>query len=254
MQSRQLIQGRWVGAEEIDWLLGWILGHPQWSRKRIARELCAAWEWRDERQRFKDFAASSFLMKLERQGKITLPALRLANRRPPRVVREPSGWHAPAPSRNSFRQLGGVSVELVQAGTPAARQWAFYLDRYHYLGLRVVGENVGYLARDAQGRDLACLLFGAPAWRCAPVTVRWAGPRRSGSRASTQWPTTPAFWCCRECRHNALPVYLGRHERGSSRLVDNSSGKTSSPDFLRPATTRVTCGKRRLSGAMNQGA
>jgi hypothetical protein len=32
----------------------------------------------------------------------------------------------------------------------------------------VVGENLGYLARDAQGRDLACLLFGAPAWRCAP--------------------------------------------------------------------------------------
>jgi hypothetical protein len=49
----------------------------------------------------------------------------------------------------------------------AARRWAFYLTRYHYLGLRVVGENVGYLARDEGGRDLACLLFGAAAWRCA---------------------------------------------------------------------------------------
>jgi hypothetical protein len=42
------------------------------------------------------------------------------------------------------------------------------LARYHYLGLHVVGENLGYLARDTQGRDLACLLFGAAAWRCAP--------------------------------------------------------------------------------------
>jgi hypothetical protein len=58
-------------------------------------------------------------------------------------------------------------VEPVSAGTEAARRWAFYLHRYHYLGLRVVGENLGYLARDPAGRDLACLLFGAAAWRCA---------------------------------------------------------------------------------------
>ena len=155
-------------VEEIEWLRGWILAHPQWSRKRLARELCVAWQWRDERQRLKDFAARSFLLKLEGQGQITLPALRFAKRRAPRVVRAPAGWHAPEPWRSSFQQLGLVRIDVVQAGTPAARQWAFYLDRYHYLGLRVVGENVGYVARDAQGRDLACLLFGAPAWRCAP--------------------------------------------------------------------------------------
>jgi hypothetical protein len=61
-----------------------------------------------------------------------------------------------------------VQVQPVAPGTAAARRWAFYLHRYHYLGLRVVGENAGYLAQDAHGRDLACLLFGAPAWRCAP--------------------------------------------------------------------------------------
>jgi hypothetical protein len=72
-----------VGTEEIDWLRSWILQHPQWSRKRIARELCAIWDWRDERQRIKDFAARSFLLKLEQQGKITLPALQLAKRRGP---------------------------------------------------------------------------------------------------------------------------------------------------------------------------
>jgi hypothetical protein len=30
-----------------------------------------------------------------------------------------------------------------------------------------VGENLSYLAVDRQGRDVACLLFGAAAWRCA---------------------------------------------------------------------------------------
>jgi hypothetical protein len=54
----------------------------------------------------------------------------------------------------------------VVAGRATAQRWAFYLDRYHYLGFRVVGENMGYLVSDIRGRELGCLLFGAPAWRC----------------------------------------------------------------------------------------
>jgi hypothetical protein len=55
---------------------------------------------------------------------------------------------------------------VVQARGPEWKRWAFYLDRFHYLGLRVVGENIGYLVRDAWDRDVACLLFGAAAWKC----------------------------------------------------------------------------------------
>jgi hypothetical protein len=181
MESAQHIQGRWVGTEEIAWLRSWVEEHPNWSRKRLARELCERWRWRDERQRLKDFAARSFLLKLEAQGAIRLPPLRLYNRRAPRSACPPAGWQAPAPWRASLAQLGRVAVERIVPGTPAARQWAFYLAQYHYLGLRVVGENVGYLARDGQGRDLACLLFGAPAWRCAPRdrVLGWSASERS---------------------------------------------------------------------------
>lgn len=136
------------------WLRGWIEARPEWSRKRLARELCAVWEWRDERQRLKDFAARSFLLKLEAQGQVTLPALRLYNRRAPRAVPAPEGWQAPPRWSATFQELGRVTVEPVQPGTAAARQWAFYLAEYHYLGLHVVGENVGYLARDEQGRAI----------------------------------------------------------------------------------------------------
>jgi hypothetical protein len=181
VESAQCVQGRRVVKEEIEWLRSWIDAHPDWSRKRLARELCTVWQWRDERQRLKDFAARSFLLKLEAQGRIALPALRLNNRRKARAVRSPTDWQAPVPWSASFQQLGPVTVELVQPGTSAARQWAFYLARYHYLGLRVVGENVGYVARDAQGRDLACLLFGAPAWRCAARdrVLGWTEAERS---------------------------------------------------------------------------
>ena len=51
----------------------------------------------------------------------------------------------------------------------------FLLQRHHYLGLRnSVGENLKYLARDRTGRPLACLLFGAAAWK-ARARDEWIG-------------------------------------------------------------------------------
>jgi hypothetical protein len=154
--------------EEIRWLGGWIQAHPQWSRKRVAQQLCEHWQWRDGRGRLKDFAARSLLLKLEAQGQITLPPLQIHQRRAPRPAPALPDWQEPAPWSARLDELAPVSLAPVQPATPAARRWAFYLHRYHYLGLRVVGANLGYLAQDVHGRDVGCLLFGAPAWRCAP--------------------------------------------------------------------------------------
>ena len=39
--------------------------------------------------------------------------------------------------------------------------------RFHYLGFGgAVGENLQYVVRDGQSRPLACLVFGAAAWKC----------------------------------------------------------------------------------------
>ena len=89
-----------------------------------------------------------------------------------------------------------MRLKKVEAGSQAAKRWAFYLERYHYLGFRVVGENLGYLATDGQGRDVGCLLFGAAARRRggAPHVIGgWAGVHRIGSSISGEWPTTPGF-------------------------------------------------------------
>jgi hypothetical protein len=77
-------------------------------------------------------------------------------------------------------QIQPVKLEPISAGSAAVVRWAFYLDQYHYLKLRVVGENLGYLAVDAHGRDVAAVLFGAPAWRCAPrdAFLEWGDTQR----------------------------------------------------------------------------
>jgi len=169
-----------VDAQQVEWLRDWIAEHPDWSRKRLARELCLGWDWRNERGRLKDFAARSYLLKLEARGLIALPALQVHQRRPPRQVKPLSAWTEPAVLETPLNQLRPVTLERVLTGTAAAQRWAFYLDRYHYLGWRVVGENAGYLACDHQGRELACLLFGAPAWRCRvrDQYLKWSSAER----------------------------------------------------------------------------
>jgi hypothetical protein len=62
-------------------------------------------------------------------------------------------------------ELGPLQWIVPLAGTPEAKRFDAYLQCYHYLGLRIVGENIRFLVRDKQSRDLACLLFGAAAWR-----------------------------------------------------------------------------------------
>ncbi|MGH9818083.1 MAG: Druantia anti-phage system protein DruA [Candidatus Acidiferrales bacterium] len=186
VETAQRIQGRWIGAEDIVWLREWMAAHPEWSRKRFARELCAVWGWRDGAGRLKDFAARSFLLKLEARGHIRLPALRPRSltgfRRP---VHEPAERQERPVFAASLDALQPLQIEVVETGTATERRWSFYLSRYHYLGLRVVGENLGYLVSDAQGRDVACLLFGAAAWRCAPRDrhLGWDGAERAAGLA-----------------------------------------------------------------------
>ena len=162
------VQGRVVRPEDLSWLQAWPQWAPACSRKALARQLCRRWHWVDAQGRLKDFAARSLLLKLEAQGHLVLPPLQTHKRRPARPAPQWPDWQEPAPWSAALATLQPLRLVPVVAGTEVAHRWAFYLHRYHYLGLRVVGENLGYLATDATGRDVAGLLFGAAAWRCAP--------------------------------------------------------------------------------------
>lgn len=168
MHGRELIQGIWVSESEIQWVQDWVNRHAGWTRKRFAQELCRLWEWRDRSNRLKDFAARSFLLKLQGLDRIHLPEIRAQMRSRRKPVAMPQDWQRPEDWHEALKSVRPVSLEVIQAGSLSAQRWEFYLSAYHYLGLRVVGENLGYLARDRQGREVACVLFGAAAWRCGP--------------------------------------------------------------------------------------
>jgi hypothetical protein len=63
--------------------------------------------------------------------------------------------------------LGVLTVSEVSRQPPERAWVAAALSQFHYLGFGgTVGENLQYVVRDRQGRPLACLVFGAAAWKC----------------------------------------------------------------------------------------
>jgi len=170
MSTARRIQGRAIGDEDVAFIRRLITDHPDWSRNQIALALAEAWNWRTATGRLKNFAGSSLLIKLETRGLVSLPK----RRQPPpkRVIRlaDPDlPWPDPEPITQPLSELLPLTIELLSTKQPRYVSLAQYLMRYHYLGLRrSVGENMAYLARDRQGRDVGCALFGAAAWRVNP--------------------------------------------------------------------------------------
>jgi len=65
----------------------------------------------------------------------------------------------------------------------AGRRWvASALGQFHYLGFGgPVGENLQYVISDRQERRLACLVFGAAAWKCQgrDQFIGWSAEQRA---------------------------------------------------------------------------
>src|SRR3989338_1485414 len=188
-------QGRLISAAELGWLRDWIDDHRQWSRHRLTVGLCRQWQWTSSSGRLKNYAARSFLMKLERRGLLSLPPVREAMRRRSwfKSFSVDSIGMASDGARTALSSLKAkvdfvsepitatiedllpVEVTLCSTGSPEESLFRAYLETHHYLGFgKTVGENLQYLVRDQQGRDLDCLLFGSAAWR-VEARDRWIG-------------------------------------------------------------------------------
>jgi len=168
-----LLQGRQIGAIELEQIRQFLAEHPQWSRWRLSRELALLWSWRNGVGQLKDMAARALLLKLEQRGWIDLPARRRTPSNRMRHKRLPElDLAAPqAPVTEALKALVPLVISECSRADGSHGQRALFdalLHQHHYLSHRSsVGENLQYLVRDAQARPLACVLFGAAAWQCA---------------------------------------------------------------------------------------
>jgi hypothetical protein len=164
-----IVQGRRLNGPELENLRQWVSGHSGWSRRRLSVELASRWDWRNGAGQLKDMAARTLLLKLHQRGLLELPPRRQAPTNRMRcVASEVALAEEPLEVIScALGELGALQVKEVSREA-AERAWVKgALGRYHYLGFNgAVGENLQYVVSDAQGRRLACLVFGAAAWKC----------------------------------------------------------------------------------------
>lgn len=167
MATGRIIQGRAVDNDDIRLIEDLIAAHPSWHRTRLSQALCERWKWVAANGQPKDMAARALLRKLDGEGLIALPPpVRSANN----AFRHRTMSTVSIDQRSisgPLRALMPLSLALANQGEER-QLFGALVQRYHYLGYRgPVGENLHYLVYDRDGRVLACLLFGAPAWKMA---------------------------------------------------------------------------------------
>lgn len=155
--------------------------NPGWGRSRLSVKLCELWDWRASNGRLKDMACRSLLLRLEKAGHITLP---------PRQRKSPNGYrnqspvwvpHRTDPLEGALKDLVPLQITCVVNASEQDQLFRCLLASYHYLGLQnTVGENMKYLVHSRDERPLACLLFGAAAWKCGArdAWIGWPAPVR----------------------------------------------------------------------------
>ena len=185
MKKTIIIQGRDITQKDIEMVSKIINDSPSLNRSQLAKELARIWNWRTINGSLKNMAAYSFLLKLEKQGQIVLPP----RKRPPVSAKRNSSvplvLHSSQPIITKLKTISPIKVIAVEDDIELSL-FKCLLSTYHYLGFSgAVGENLKYMAYDAGDRPLACLLFGAAAWSCAPrdFFIGWDSKTRAKNLA-----------------------------------------------------------------------
>lgn len=168
MKEIMVIQGRTITPDESQQIRRLMEENPSWHRKRLSIELCKLWDWRASNGQLKDMACRTLLLKLERFGYLTLPPRLTSanNSRRHRFILPV--LHSTSPIVAALPTLTPIHMTPVASGEQEAL-FTTLLSLYHYLGYHgPVGENIKYIAFDRHDNPLACLLFGAAAWKIAP--------------------------------------------------------------------------------------
>ena len=164
--------GRDFSQADLEVISGLIAVHP--TRQAIADAVCEALDWYRPDGRKKDMSARVALLRMDRDGLITLPKPLHGNGngRIPRYA-EPIA-ELPFAFPDSLGALG--PIELVVANTKAAKlRWRNLIASYHYLGYTTfAGAQLRYLIESSSG-TIGAIGFAASAWSCAPrdIHIGW---------------------------------------------------------------------------------
>jgi hypothetical protein len=191
VEGEKIIYGIRVTAQDIDFIRKLIEENPADSRRQLSYKLCDAWGWNQPNGARRDMVCRSFLLALERKGRITLPRKRftppnpLAHRHPPRYIEVDQ-----SAIRGSVGELLPLRVELVRR-TPQEPLYNSLMAQHHYLGYcHPIGEQLKYLIHWGQ-RPIACMGWSSAVrhLRCRDEFIGWSAETRRGNLALIGYQT-----------------------------------------------------------------
>lgn len=153
------IRGRYFTHEEIELITQIVSNNSSLSRRKLSITICEKLDWRQPNERLKDRACRDVLLKLNAEGIIELPEpLERVDNRKLRI----RSVNFVEPSYELTGKAGHYGKPLFQEVKTRKqhRLWNYLVERYHYLGCKViVGHYLKYFIY-LEDHLIGCLAFG----------------------------------------------------------------------------------------------
>lgn len=157
--------GRHFTEQEVQWIRDLIKSTEGINRATLSARFCEHFGWHKPDGSLKDMSCRVALLKMHREGLLTLPpAQRPFNRASKHTQRSP----LTLPKPPIEKKAGEFTLRCEIVTARALRLWNEFIDRYHYLRYTpFAGAQIRYFVKE-QEEILALLSFSAAAWKTAP--------------------------------------------------------------------------------------
>jgi len=164
---------RLFDEKEIEQIRRIIGADDRPSRTEISRRVCRELHWLRPNGRLKDMSCRVALLRMQRDGLITLPSPANGNGNGKIRIPFTKLSEQASPIVGCVGQLHDLQLQPV-LNPKNSRLWNELIARYHYLGYTPLpGAQYRYLISDGN-QLLGAIGFGAAAWKMAPRD-RWIG-------------------------------------------------------------------------------
>jgi len=180
MGQTLILRGRPVTSQDLNLIRSLVDQYQQQGRTFISKELCRIWNWHQPNGALKDMACRELLRRLEQKGLITLPLKKIDIDRRYRKRSLQGLPHETDLLTGRLKEFLPIDLRMVR-GSPQEALHNSLIHQYHYLGYRqIVGPCLKYMAY-IQKRPIACLSWGAAAWKvaCRDQFIGWSPSSRS---------------------------------------------------------------------------
>jgi hypothetical protein len=168
-----------VRSDEIRHIKQLIRNHPSWSRRKLSRQICEDFNWRQNNGYLRDMVCRSLLLGLERSGSIKLPPIKFRPNNPLANRNKPAKLEIDKTPINTNDKIEIVPVRQ----TSYERLYDRLIEHYHYLGyVYPVGEYLKYIFF-IKDRPLGCICFSSAVRhiKCRDDYIGWTKQQREAN-------------------------------------------------------------------------